>query len=75
MLDSDIAALYRVETKSLVRAMKRNADRFQPDFMFQLTAEESADLRSQTCTSYLKSQTGTSSRGGRSWTARRKCRV
>jgi hypothetical protein len=40
MLDSDLAALYGVETKSLVRAVKRNLERFPADFMFQLTTEE-----------------------------------
>jgi len=47
MLDSDLAALYGVATKVLVQAVKRNADRFPEDFMFQLTAEEAACLRSQ----------------------------
>lgn len=51
MLDSDLAALYGVETKSLVRAMKRHRDRFPTDFMFQLTAGEFANLRSQFGTS------------------------
>lgn len=51
MLDSDLADLYGVETKSLNRAVKRNQNRFPPDFMFQLTVEESADLRCQIGTS------------------------
>jgi hypothetical protein len=46
LLDSDLAALYEVATGQLVRAVRRNADRFPPDFMFQLTAEEFAALRS-----------------------------
>ncbi len=33
MLDSDLAALYGVETKMLVRAVKRNLERFPDDFM------------------------------------------
>ena len=37
MLDSDLAALYGVPTKSLNLAVKRNAARFPNDFMFQLT--------------------------------------
>ena len=37
MLDSDLADLYGVETKTLVRAVKRNIDSFPDDFMFQLT--------------------------------------
>lgn len=51
MLDSDLAALYGVPTKALVQAVKRNATRFPPDFMFQLSAEEDAALRSQIVTS------------------------
>lgn len=56
MLDRDLAALYGVETKALNRAVKRNADRFPSDFMFQLTMEE-ADI--------LRCHFGTSSWGGR----------
>ena len=40
MLDADLAELYGVETKILVRAAKRNIDRFPTDFMFQLSKEE-----------------------------------
>jgi len=47
MLDSDLASLYGVETKAANRAAKRNLKRFPADFMFQLTAEESAALRYQ----------------------------
>ncbi len=47
MLDRDLADLYEVEAKVLNQAVKRNLDRFPEDFMFQLTAEESARLRSQ----------------------------
>lgn len=47
MLDADLAALYGVETRVLVQAVKRNAERFPPDFMFQLTKEEVDLLRSQ----------------------------
>src|SRR5438876_5174768 len=42
MLDTDLAELYRVPTKSLNLAVKRNADRFPEDFMFQLTDDEAA---------------------------------
>ena len=49
MLDSDLAKLYDVETKVLNQAVKRNIQRFPPDFMFQLTNEEC--LRSQFVTS------------------------
>src|SRR5690348_16171181 len=51
ILDADIAVLYGVETKALVRAVKRNLDRFPDDFMFQLTAEEVVRLRCQFGTS------------------------
>jgi hypothetical protein len=51
MLDSNLASLYGVETKALVRAVKRNTDRFPADFMFQLTREEFADLRNHFGTS------------------------
>lgn len=51
MLDADLAALYGVQTKVLVQAIKRNTERFPVDFMFQLTAEEFANLRSQLVTS------------------------
>ena len=40
MLDRDLARLYGVETKQLNRAVKRNIERFPPDFMFQLTMNE-----------------------------------
>jgi len=51
MLDADLAALYGVDTKVLVQAVKRNINRFPQDFMFQLSQEESAILRSQIVTS------------------------
>jgi phage regulator Rha-like protein len=47
MLDSDLARLYRVETKTLNRAVQRNRDRFPADFMFRLMAEEQEILRCQ----------------------------
>jgi hypothetical protein len=47
MLDADLAQLYGVETRTLLQAVKRNADRFPPDFAFQLTPEEFDNLRSQ----------------------------
>lgn len=40
MLDADLAELYGVPTKRLNEQVKRNAERFPPDFMFQLTDEE-----------------------------------
>lgn len=39
MLDADLAALYGVETRALVQAVKRNVERFPDDFMFQLTPQ------------------------------------
>lgn len=51
MLDVDIAPLYGVETRVLLQAVKRNLDRFPPDFMFQLTPEETERLRCQFGTS------------------------
>lgn len=48
MLDIDLATLYEVEVRVLNQAVKRNIERFPADFMFQLTAEEAALLRSQT---------------------------
>jgi hypothetical protein len=47
MLDEDLADLYGVETRRLVEQVKRNLDRFPEDFMFQLSKEEAAALRSQ----------------------------
>ena len=47
MVDEDLADLYGVETGALTRAVRRNSDRFPDDFMFQLTDDEWAALRSQ----------------------------
>ena len=47
MLSPDLAALYGVEPRVLVQAVKRNIDRFPDDFMFQLTKQEWDDLKSQ----------------------------
>ena len=51
MLDSDLATLYEVPTKVLVQAVKRNRERFPTDFIFQLTNQELAILKSQFVTS------------------------
>jgi hypothetical protein len=56
MLDTDLAALYGVETKVLNQAVRRNRERFPSDFMFQLTDDEAASLRSQIVT--LKNRRG-----------------
>ena len=55
MLDADLAELYGVETKVLNQAVKRNLDRFPDDFMFQLSPEEFANLKSQIGISSLRS--------------------
>ena len=58
MLDSDLAELYHVTTGNLNLAVRRNIDRFPPDFMFQLTKQEHAALLLQ----IARAKTG---RGGR----------
>ena len=58
MLDADLAELYGVPTKSLNLAVKRNAERFPKDFMFQLTDDEAGGLR-------FHFETSKSGRGGR----------
>ena len=51
MLDSDLAVLYGVTTKRLNERVTRNRKRFPPDFVFRLTVEETAILKSQIATS------------------------
>ena len=51
ILDRDLAVLYRVETRVLNQAVKRNLERFPEDFMFQLTKEEFEIWKSQFVTS------------------------
>ena len=51
LLDADLAALYEVETRRLNEQIKRNMGRFPVDFMFQLTADEFENLKSQFATS------------------------
>lgn len=51
MLDRDLAKLYGVETKYLIRQVKRNIKRFPDDFMYVLTPEEVRNLRCQNVTS------------------------
>lgn len=55
LLDADLAAMYGVATKQLIRAVKRNRERFPDDFLLRLTTDEFDNL---------KCQTGTSSRWG-----------
>ena len=47
MLSTDLATLYGVQPRVLVQAVKRNKDRFPEDFMFQLSQQEFAILKSQ----------------------------
>lgn len=65
MVDSDLALLYQVETKSLNRAVKRNIKRFPEDFCFQLTVEEYENLKCQIGTSKMMDQEKSDGRGGR----------
>jgi ORF6N domain len=69
VLDSDLAAIYGVQTKVFNQAIRRNAERFPDDFLFRLSTEEWTSLRSQFATlkdSDLRSQIVTSSsHGGR----------
>ena len=58
MLDADLATLYGIDTRELVQAVRRNAERFPADFIFQLAPHELELLRSQ----IVISKTG---RGGR----------
>ncbi|MCK4546195.1 MAG: ORF6N domain-containing protein [Candidatus Eisenbacteria sp.] len=51
MLDRDLAELYGVTTTRLNEQVQRNLDRFPPDFMFQLTKDETICLSSQFATS------------------------
>ncbi len=51
MIDNDLSELYQVETKRLMEQVRRNIERFDSDFMFQLTKEEFDNLKSQNATS------------------------
>jgi len=51
ILDTDLAALYGVETRRLNEQVRRNIEKFPEDFMFQLTKEEFDNLKSQIATS------------------------
>ena len=69
IVDADLAALYGVETKRFNEAVKRNLPKFPADFMFTLTAEEFAALRSQFATSNDQAATSPG-RGGRRYAPR-----
>lgn len=51
MLDSDLAAIYGYTTKAFNQQVKNNADKFEEDYMFQLSFEEVETLRSKKLTS------------------------
>jgi hypothetical protein len=54
ILAADLAEIYDVPAKVFNQAVKRNADRFPPDFLFQLTVTEVENLKLQLATSSLK---------------------
>jgi hypothetical protein len=54
MLDRDLAELYGVETRVLNQAVRRNAERFPPDFMFKLTRDEITRISQVVISSNLK---------------------
>jgi len=56
MSDRDLADLYGVPTKAFNQAVKRHADRFPPDFMFQLTMQEAREWWTEETASRLRSQ-------------------
>lgn len=53
VLDADLALLFEVPTKRLNEAVRRNAEKFPPEFLFHITREEVANLKSQFATSSL----------------------
>ena len=54
MIDRDLAELYGVETRTLNQSVRRNLERFPPDFMFELTREEIAGISQFVTSSTLK---------------------
>jgi hypothetical protein len=58
LLDADLALMYGVTTKVLNQAVKRNRERFPPDFMFRLTKDELENWRSQIVTSNSDAKMG-----------------
>mgnify|MGYP000774727245 CR=1 FL=1 len=56
ILDSDVAALYGVETKRVNEAIKNNPDKFPDGYILQLTPSEWEDLRSKISTTNLSSK-------------------
>jgi outer membrane murein-binding lipoprotein Lpp len=56
MLDYDLAAIYGVETRSLNQAVKRNMERFPPDFMFRLSENEWKNVKCNSLSDNMPSQ-------------------
>ena len=56
LLDTDLAEIYGYDTKGFNRQVKNNIDKFDEDFMFELTDEELEDLRRKNCTANISSQ-------------------
>lgn len=54
ILDADLAMLYGVEARSLNQAVARNRKRFPTDFLFQLSADEYENIRSQIVTAEVR---------------------
>ena len=56
MLDYDLASIYGVETRTLNQAVKRNMERFPPDFMFRLTESEWENVKRNLLVDNMPSQ-------------------
>ena len=56
MLDTDLAEIYGYDTKGFNRQVKNNIEKFDEDFMFELTDEELEDLRYKNCTANISSK-------------------
>lgn len=56
MIDSDVAMLYKTETKRINQTVKRNIERFPEKFCFKLTQIEFENLKSQFVTSSLRNE-------------------
>jgi hypothetical protein len=65
ILDVELAALYEVTPSALLQAVRRNRNRFPPDFLFQLSNQELANLKSQSVISSLAGAHG--GRRHRNW--------
>ena len=58
MIDSDLAKIYGYTTKALNQQVRKNIEKFDEDFMFQLTEDEYKNLRSKKLTSSLDNNYG-----------------